>query len=117
MRHGISGRKFSRTKNQRKALLSSLATSLIKNEKITTTIQKAKDLRPFIEKIVTYAGKKTLAVRRRLRTVPLCDEACKKLYHELGPRYKERPGGYTRIIKIGQRYGDNASMAIIEFVK
>lgn len=116
MRHGISGRKFNRTKNQRKALLSSLAVSLIRDEKIMTTLPKAKDLRPVIEKMITIAREGTLSARRNLKGVLLCENACKKICDDIGPRYKERPGGYTRIIKAGHRYGDNAPMAVIEFV-
>lgn len=115
MRHKKKGRKFTRSKNQEKAIFKALATSLILHEKITTTEAKAKELRPFIEKVVTRAKKDTLS-NRRLLAKTFSKRIIKKLFEEIGPRYKSRPGGYTRIIKINPRPSDGAKMAIIEFV-
>jgi large subunit ribosomal protein L17 len=116
MRHGSSGRKFNRRSNQRKALFQHLASALIKHEQVITTLPKAKDLRPIVEKLVTLAKKGDLHARRQavaeLRDPPMV----KKLFDVLGPRYKDRNGGYTRVLKAGFRYGDMAAMAIIEFV-
>lgn len=112
----MSGRKLNRTKEHRKAMFMNLAQALIKHEQITTTLPKAKDLRPIIEKMVTTARKDTLANRRKLLS-ELQDKAMvEKLMTTLADRYKERPGGYTRIMKAGFRYGDMAPLAIIEFV-
>lgn len=115
MRHGMSGRKFNRTKSHRKAMLANLANSLIENEQIKTTLPKAKDLRPIVEKWVTVGKKGTLAARRHALEV-LSSDAASKLLGTLAERYKDRQGGYIRIVKAGYRYGDNAPMAIIEFV-
>jgi len=110
------GRKFSRKKDQRKALLKSLALAFILDEKIKTTEAKAKELRPFFEKYINRAKNKDLATRRFLsKFFPA--KAVKKLVDEIGPRYKDRKGGYTRIIKLGPRKTDGAKMAIIELVK
>ena len=116
MRKRKKGRKFSREKNQRKALLRSLANSLFLREKIKTTESKAKELSPLAEKYITKAKKINLA-NRRLLLRELSSQAVKKLEKEIGPRYKERKGGYTRIIKIGPRKSDGAQIAIIELVK
>lgn len=116
MRKLKTGRKFGRKRGQRKALLKSLALSLFLKEKIKTTEAKAKELRPFAEKILTRSKKSNLATRRTLAKF-FSKEVVKKLIEELGPRYKERPGGYTRIIKLGPRKSDSAKMAIIELVK
>jgi len=115
MRHHNSVRKFGRTKNQRKALMKSLARSLVLHGKIKTTEAKAKELRPFVEKLVTLGRKSTLASRRLLvsRVGP---GAAKKLSDELSVTYKERKGGYTRITKMVRRESDGSLMAIIEFV-
>src|SRR6202163_4643308 len=118
MRHGMSGRKLNRTKSHRKALFSSMAAALIKHEQIKTTLPKAKDLRPVIEKLVTLSrrGAKDLHARRQaLAQIKDADQVT-KLFDVRGPRYKGRPGGYTRVLKAGFRFGDNAPMAIIEFV-
>ncbi|MFH1671224.1 MAG: 50S ribosomal protein L17 [Candidatus Portnoybacteria bacterium] len=116
MKHLKKGRKFGRKRDQRKALLKSLAANLVLREKITTTEAKAKELRPFIEKMITKAGEGNLASIRYLgRRLPV--QARKKMTTEIGPRYIERKGGYTRIIKIEPRKNDGAKMAIIEFVK
>ncbi len=111
-----SGRKLSRKKDQRKALLKSLARSLILYGRIKTTEAKAKELRPFVEKQITRAKKGDLASQRLLAKF-FSKTVVKKLVDEIGPRYKTRKGGYTRIIKLGPRKTDSAKMAIIEFVK
>ena len=116
MQHQIRGRKFGRTKSQRKSLIQGLAKSLIHHEQIETTLEKAKDLRPFVEKLVTMARSDTLHVRRQLLSVLHQKGIMVKLVTTLAPRYKDRPGGYTRIVKKGYRFGDNAAMAVIEFV-
>lgn len=116
MRHRFSGRKFSRTKSQRRALLSGLACSLIEKEQIKTTLPKAKDLRPYVEKLVTLGKNGTLSSRRRLISILRNEDLASKLIGTFSERYKARAGGYTRIIKAGARYGDNAPMAIIEFL-
>ena len=116
MRHGMHGRGFSRRSEHRKAMFENLCASLIKHEQITTTLPKAKDLRPVVEKLVTL-GKRGDLHARRLAISRLRDaELVKKLIDVLGPRYKDRNGGYTRIMKAGFRAGDNAAMAVIEFV-
>lgn len=116
MRHGISGRKFNRTSSHRKAMFMNLAQNLIKYEQIKTTLPKAKDLRPVVEKLITKARESSLHVRRQLISQIQDQELVEKLMTTLSPRYANRAGGYTRIIKAGFRYGDNAPMAIIEFV-
>ncbi len=118
MRHQKSGRTFNRDTNARKALFIGLAKNLIEKEQIKTTLPKAKDLRSVVEKLVTRAKVDTVA-NRRLTAAELgnaSDAAVKKLFAVLGPRYAKRPGGYTRVLKAGFRYGDAAPMAIIEFV-
>lgn len=116
MRHLNKNRKFGRKSNQRHALLKHLIASLILNEKIMTTEQKAKEIRPLVEKAVTLAKKQDLATYRELlQRFP--KTATIKLFKELAPRHKDRPGGYTRIIKANFRVNDAAKMAIIEFVK
>ena len=110
------GRELSRKKDQRKALLKSLARALILNEKIKTTEAKAKEVSRFVEKFITRAKKGDLASRRHLAKF-FSPRIVKKLIDEIGPRYKERSGGYTRIIKLGLRKSDGAKMAIIELVK
>jgi len=117
MRHHNKNRKFGRDKNQRAALLSSLAGNLIVREKIKTTEAKAKELRPYIEKLLTRAKTGTVADRRG--TIAKLDgrtREAKKLVDVLAPKYKERDGGYTRILKLGARKSDGAKMAYIEFV-
>ncbi|MBZ9578398.1 50S ribosomal protein L17 [Patescibacteria group bacterium] len=116
MRKRKRGRKLSRKLNQRKALLKSLASALILNEKIRTTEAKAKELRPFVEKFITRAKRGNLASRRLLAKF-FSPQIVKKLIDEIGLRYKERSGGYTRIIKLGSRKSNGAKMAIIELVK
>ncbi len=117
MRHHNSKRKFGRVKNLRNALVNSLALNLIVREKIKTTLPKAKELRPFIEKLVTYAKKNTLASRRVLISkLSNRDKETKKLMEVITPKYMDKKGGYTRILKLGARKSDGAEMAVIEFV-
>lgn len=116
MRHGLAHRKLNRTSEHRKAMFANMASSLIEHEQIVTTLPKAKDLRPIIEKLVTLAKKGDLASRRRAISKLRNKEMAKKLFDVLGPRYEDRNGGYVRIMKAGFRYGDNAPMAVIEFV-
>ena len=116
MRHGVSGRKFSRTTSHRQAMFSNMANALIKHEQIKTTLPKAKDLRPIVERLITL-GKKGGLANKRLAFAHLRDnDTVAKLFSTLAERYKGRPGGYTRVLKAGFRYGDAAPMAIIEFV-
>jgi large subunit ribosomal protein L17 len=116
MRHKVGGRKLQRTSAHRIAMFRNMSASLIKHEQITTTLAKAKELRPYIEKLVTLAKRGGLA-NRRLAMARLGDEAqLKKLFDVLAARYADRPGGYTRVLKAGFRASDAAAMAIIEFV-
>src|SRR5271154_615885 len=116
MRHGLSGRKLNRTSSHRKALFASLAAALVKHEQIRTTLPKAKDLRPVVERLVTLGKRGGLHARRQIISV-LQDEAlAAKLIGPLAERYATRKGGYTRVLKAGFRYGDAAPMAVIEFV-
>ena len=116
MRHGISGRKLNRSTSHRKALFKNLSNSLITNEQIMTTLVKAKELRPFIEKLITIGKKNTLHSRRKIFSVLRDQNNVKKICEVLSQRYLKRPGGYTRIIKAGYRYGDASPMAVIEFL-
>jgi large subunit ribosomal protein L17 len=116
MRHGMHGRGFSRRSEHRKAMFENLCASLIKHEQITTTLPKAKDLRPIIEKLISMGRRGGLANRRRAIATLHDEKLADKLVTTLAERYKARPGGYTRIIKAGFRYGDNAAMALIELV-
>jgi len=116
MRHGNSGRKFSRTASHRKAMFANMAAALIKHEQIVTTLPKAKDLRPIVEKLITLGKRGDLHARRQAIAQIRDEGQVAKLFAVLGPRYKERQGGYIRILKAGFRYGDNAPMAVIEFV-
>jgi large subunit ribosomal protein L17 len=116
MRHGKSGRKLGVTTTHRKAMFANMAVALLKHEQITTTLPKAKELRGFVEKLITL-GKAGGLANRRLAQSRLRDETLtKKLFDVIGPRYKDRQGGYTRVLKAGYRYGDNAPVAIIELV-
>ncbi|MBU1160031.1 50S ribosomal protein L17 [Patescibacteria group bacterium] len=115
MRHKSKGRKLKRVRKQRKALLKGLAFNFIKHGKIKTTEAKAKELRPFVEKIISKAKVDNLS-NRRIIIARLGENSVKKLFSEIGPRYKERKGGYTRITKLPPRKGDASKMAIIEFV-
>ena len=116
MRHRIAHRKLNRTASHRKAMFANMASSLIEHEQIVTTLPKAKELRPFVEKLVTLAKKGDLTSRRIAIARTRNKEMTKKLFDVLGPRYKDRQGGYIRVLKAGFRYGDNAPMAVIEFV-
>lgn len=117
MRHAKSGRKLNRNSSHRKAMYKNMATSFLNHEAIKTTLPKAKELRRVVEPLITMAGDDSVA-NRRLAFSRLRDkEAVGKLFTELGPRFKERPGGYTRILKCGFRPGDKAPMAIIELVE
>jgi len=116
MRHGFSGRRFNRTTEHRKAMFANMAAALIKHEQIVTTLPKAKDLRPVVEKLITLGKRGDLHARRQAIAQIKDVEIVAKLFAVLGPRYKERNGGYLRIMKAGFRFGDNAPMAIIEFV-
>lgn len=116
MRHRISGRSFSRTSSHRKAMFSNMCASLIEHELIKTTLPKAKDLRSYIEPLITVSKVDSVATRRQAFDMLRSKSAVGKLFTDLGPRYVERPGGYVRIIKCGFRAGDNAPMAIVELV-
>ena len=116
MRHGKSRRKLNRTSSHRKAMLGNMAAALIKHEQIITTLPKAKDLRPFVEKLITLGKKGGLSARRQASAQLPDEKWAAKLFETLGPRYADRAGGYTRVMKAGYRYGDNAPMAVIEFV-
>ena len=117
MRHRKSGRKLNRNSPQRKALKKSLAISIIEHESVKTTLAKAKEIRGFLEPLVTLAKENTVANQRLAFARLQSKEAVAKLFDELGPRYKERPGGYLRVIKRGFRPGDKAPAAQIEFVQ
>jgi len=116
MRHGFRGRRFNRTTEHRKAMFANMAAALIKHEQIVTTLPKAKDLRPVVEKLITLAKRGDLHARRLAMSKLRDDAMVKKLFDVLGKRYQDRNGGYTRVLKAGFRYGDNAPMAVIEFV-
>jgi large subunit ribosomal protein L17 len=116
MRHGKSGRKLNRTSSHRKAMFANMAASLIVHEQIVTTLPKAKELKPIVDRLVTL-GKRGDLHARRLAVARIRDEeAVDKLFATLAPRYESRPGGYTRVLKAGFRYGDSAPMAVIELV-
>ena len=116
MKHNIKHRKLNRTSSHRKALLMNLSNALIKHEQITTTLPKAKELRPFVEKVVSLGKKGDLAARRKAMSILQDEKMTKKIFDIMANRYGERDGGYTRIIKLGNRFGDNAPTAVIEFV-
>ena len=116
MNHGKRGRRFNRTQSHRAAMLQNLCVSLIEHEQIVTTLPKAKDLRPVVEKLITLGKRGGLHARRQAIAEIRNVEAVKKLFEVIGPRFAERNGGYTRILKAGFRYGDNAPVAVIEFV-
>ena len=115
MKHKVKGRQFKRSKSQRKALLKHLTEALVLHEKITTTTAKAKELSVYAEKLVTTAKKQNLSSAKAIHDI-LADEAAKKMINNISKKYKSRNGGYTRVIKIGERKGDVAEMSIIEFV-
>jgi large subunit ribosomal protein L17 len=116
MRHGYAHRKLGRTSAHRTAMFANMSASLIKHEQIVTTLPKAKELRPFVEKLVTLAKRGDLHARRIAISKVRDVDQVGKLFAELGPRYAERQGGYIRVLKAGFRHGDNAAMAVIEFV-
>ena len=116
MYHGRAKRRFNRTHEHRKAMFANMCQALIKHEQIVTTLPKAKDLRPVVEKLVTLGKRGDLHARRQAIAQIKDVDLVRKLFDTLGPRYKERHGGYTRVLKAGFRYGDNAAMAVIEFV-
>lgn len=116
MRHRKKGRNLSRSPSHRKALLRNMATSLFRHERITTTTARAKELRPYAERLITLAKRGDLHARRRVARRIADREVLGKLFEDIGPRYSERPGGYTRILKLGSRRGDAADMALIELV-
>ena len=116
MKHNITHRKLNRTSSHRKALLMNLSNALIKHEQITTTLPKAKELRPFVEKVITLGKKGDLNARRKTISILQDEKNTKKIFDIFADRYKDRSGGYTRIVKIGNRFGDNAPTAIIELV-
>ena len=116
MRHGFRGRRFNRSAEHRKAMFANMSAALIKHEQIVTTLPKAKDLRPVVEKLITLGKRGDLHARRNAMSELRDADMVKKLFDVLGPRYKTRPGGYCRVLKAGFRQGDNAPMAVIEFV-
>ena len=116
MRHGFKQRRLNRTSSHRKAMFANMATSLIKHEQIVTTLPKAKELRPIVEKLVTLGKRGSLHARRQAISQIQDKTQVGKLFDTLAKRYAERNGGYIRIMKAGYRYGDNAPMAVIEFV-
>ena len=116
MRHGNSGRKLNRTASHRKAMFANMATSLLKHEQIVTTLPKAKDLRRVVDRLITLGKRGDLHARRQAASVVREDKVASKLFDELAERYKERNGGYTRVLKAGFRRGDMAPVAVIELV-
>jgi large subunit ribosomal protein L17 len=116
MYHGHAKRRFGRAHEHRKAMFANLCQALIKHEQIVTTLPKAKDLRPVVEKLVTLGKRGDLHARRQAIAQILDPALVQKLFAVLGPRYKDRHGGYTRVLKAGFRYGDNAALGVIEFV-
>ena len=116
MRHGKAHRKLGRTTSHRTAMFANMSASLIKHEQIVTTLPKAKELRPFVEKLVTLAKRGDLHARRLAISKVRDVDQVGKLFATLGPRYQGRAGGYVRVLKAGYRHGDNAAMAVIEFV-
>lgn len=116
MRHGVGHKKLGRTASHRQAMFGNMAASLIKHEQIVTTLPKAKALRPVVERLITLAKKGDLASRRLVISRMRDETQTKKLFDTLAPRYKARAGGYTRVLKAGFRHGDNAPLAVIEFV-
>jgi large subunit ribosomal protein L17 len=116
MRHGVSGRKFDMPTAQRMALFRGMVRDLFINERITTTVPRAKEMRPFAEKMITLGKKGDLNARRKALAFVTDKDVIAKLFTDIAPRYATRPGGYTRIVKLGRRLGDGADMAIIELV-
>ena len=116
MKHNIAHRKLNRSSSHRKALLMNLSNALLKHEQITTTLPKAKELRPYVEKIITLGKKGDLQSKRKAISILQDEKNAKKVFDIYSKRYKDRIGGYTRIVKLGNRFGDNAPTAIIELV-
>jgi len=116
MRHRKAGRKLNRTSTHRSALFANMANALIKHEQIVTTLPKAKELRRVVDRLITLAKRGDLHARRQAFARVRDEDMVSKLFETLGPRYAERPGGYTRVLKAGFRYGDSAPMAVIELV-
>ena len=116
MRHGSTNRKLNRTSAHRKAMFANMSASLIKHEQIVTTLPKAKELRPIVEKLITLGKRGDLHARRQAIAQMRDEDQVRKLFATIGPRYKDRNGGYIRIMKAGFRYGDNAPVAVIELV-
>jgi len=116
MRHRMGARKLNRTSSHRKAMLSNMVVSLLSHEQIKTTLPKAKELRRIADKMITLGKRGTLHTRRQAFSFLRDDQAVKKLFNVLGSRYKDRSGGYTRVLKAGYRYGDNAPMALVELI-
>jgi large subunit ribosomal protein L17 len=116
MRHLVKGRKLRRTTAHRKALLRNLVTSFLEKERIHTTLAKAKEARPLAEKMITLAKKNSLATKRRALAFLTKESAVRKLFEDVAPRFSERPGGYTRIVKTGLRIGDGSQMALLELI-
>ncbi len=116
MRHRWRGRKLNRSSTHRKAMFANMAAALLKHEQIKTTLPKAKDLRPVVDRLITLGKRGSLHTRRQAYAMLRDDAVTKKLFAELAERYRQRPGGYTRVLRAGFRYGDSAAMAIIELV-
>ncbi len=116
MKHNIKNKKLNKTSSHRKAMFINMSNALIKHEQITTTLAKAKELRRFVEKIITLGKKGDLISRRKTISTLQDNKMSKKIFDVLAERYKNRSGGYTRIIKLGNRFGDNAPTAVIEFI-
>lgn len=116
MRHGKAGRKLNRTSSHRKAMFANMAASLIEHEQIVTTLPKAKEIRPIVEKLITLGKRGDLHARRQAISAIRDEKLVRRLFDTLAPRYATRNGGYLRIMKAGYRFGDNAPMAVIEFV-
>lgn len=116
MRHRVGGYKLKRDKDQRKMLLRNLVTAVVERDRIVTTITKAKAIQPLVENMVTLAKKDTLASRRRAAAFLMTPDSVKRLFDEVGSKFGQRAGGYTRIVRVGPRKGDGAEMAILEFV-
>jgi large subunit ribosomal protein L17 len=116
MRHGVAHRKLNRTASHRRAMFANMAASLIEHEQIVTTLPKAKELKPIMDKLITLAKRGDLHARRQAISKVRDKDQVSKLFETLGPRYAERAGGYTRVLKAGFRHGDNAPMAVIELV-
>lgn len=116
MRHGIAHRKLNRTASHRKAMFANMAASLIEHEQIVTTLPKAKEMKPFMDKLITLAKRGDLHARRQAISKVRNEAAVQKLFEVFGERYKDRDGGYTRVLKAGFRHGDNAPRAVIELV-